>query len=336
MTTNEKNLNNISVFVVLWRKRKIIIALTSLAAITSVIISLMMPDYYKSVAIIFPAKTSSVILDENYSVRGNMTEFGEEENAEQLLQILNSAEIRERVITDHNLYEHYGIDSTQGYARTKITKEYMGNISFNRTRYGSIEIVVLDQNPDTAALIANHIANLVDTVKNRMIRDRVLKPYKIVQAQFDTLMNEMEALKREIRILSDSGVVSMHERGSLIDGLAEARLEGSGSEAIRELQKKISINNRLGTVFDAAIEMRIEKTKRLEALRKIRDQMRADANLAIAHKFQVEYAGPAERKSFPVRSLIVALSTLSTFFFSVLLVLFMERFKEIRAQAAGK
>jgi uncharacterized protein involved in exopolysaccharide biosynthesis len=50
----------------------------------------------------------------------------------------------------------------------------------------------------------------------------------------------------------------------------------------------------------------------------------------------VEYAGPAERKSFPVRSIIVALSTLSTFFFSVLLVLFMERFKEIRAQAAGK
>lgn len=327
--------NSTGVLVLLWKWRKVIIGITLLAAAASVVISLMLPNYYKSVAIIFPAKTSSVILGNNYAAKDNITEFGEEQEAEQLLQILYSAEIRNRIIESHNLYNHYEIDTTDEYAMTKLMKEYEGNISFNRTKYGSIEITVLDKHPDTAAVIANHIADLVDTVKNQMIRRRVEEPYHLVVQQYSNLTDELQSIINKMAVYADSGVVSANERASLIDALAEAR-KNRDAEAIRELKQQIAANNRLGSSYDAYSELREEKARRVEELKELNDQMYADRSIAIAHKFQVEYATPSERKAYPMRSLIVVLSTLSAFLFTALMVLFMDRLKEIRRTAANE
>jgi uncharacterized protein involved in exopolysaccharide biosynthesis len=332
--TEKGTYNSSGVLVLLWKWRKLILIVTGVAAASSVVVSLMMPNYYKSVAIIFPAKTSSVILGKNYAQKDNITEFGEEQEAEQLLQILYSAEIRERIVEAHSLYEHYGIDPEEEFATTQLMKEYNGNISFNRTKFGSIEIQVLDRNPDTAAVIANHIADLVDTVKNRMIRQRLEEPYRLVAQQYESLTDELQSIINKMAVYADSGVVSANERASLIDALAEAR-KNNDQATIRELKQQIGVNNRLGSSYDAYSELREEKARRVEELKELNDQMFADRSIAIAHKFQVEYATPSERKDSPKRSLIVMLSTVSAFLFACLLVLFMERFKEIRAAARG-
>ena len=61
-----------------------------------------------------------------------------------------------------------------------------------------------------------------------------------------------------------------------------------------------------------------------------KEQAEADANSSISHKFIVDIAYPAEKKAYPIRWLIVVISTFSTVFFSVILLLFKEKIKELK------
>ena len=106
-------------------------------------------------------------------------DFGEEEQAEQLVQILQSSRIRDKVIHQFGLMEHYDIDSTDDNKYFKLMKEYEGHISFTRTRYGSISIDVLDEKPELAAEIANKIVGImkknksdIEYVTDRLGHDR--------------------------------------------------------------------------------------------------------------------------------------------------------------------
>ena len=76
--------------------------------------------------------------------------FGEEEQAEQLLQILNSDEISGYIREKYNLMKHYGIKNNEQYALTSTVKEYQDNVTFKRTEFNSVRIDVLDHDKDTA------------------------------------------------------------------------------------------------------------------------------------------------------------------------------------------
>ncbi len=59
-------------------------------------------------------------------------------------------------------------------------------------------------------------------------------------------------------------------------------------------------------------------------------QKKSDYENFLTNKFTVEHAVPADKKSYPVRWLIVVMSTMSAFFFSIVLLIAMDKFKEIR------
>ena len=135
-----------------------------------------------------------------------MLQFGEEEEAEHLLQILNSDEIRYNIIQKYHLMQHYDIDMDDNYPNTKLNKEYDSNISFRRTEFMSIEIKVLDHNPDTAALIANDIASLLDSAKNRMQKTVAIKAFEIVASEYNGLKEYIREIKDSLEILGTLGV----------------------------------------------------------------------------------------------------------------------------------
>jgi capsular polysaccharide biosynthesis protein len=110
------------------------------------------------------------LLLENPSSNTDLLEFGQEEQAEQLLQILYSYEIKMRIIKKYNLLKHYDIDSTSKYKMTRLFSQFKNNITFRRNEFMAVEINVLDKDPQYAADIANDIAALVDTEKKSQIR----------------------------------------------------------------------------------------------------------------------------------------------------------------------
>ena len=124
-------------------------------------------------------------LTERRNGKDDILKFGEQEEAEQMLQILNSDEIRNRIIEKYDLINHYGIDDDYKYKKTELQAIYESNINVDMNKFMAVEIEVLDYDATIAALIANDIAALLDTVKNRMRREIAVSAFTIVSKRYN-------------------------------------------------------------------------------------------------------------------------------------------------------
>jgi len=73
--------------------------------------------------------------------------------------------------------------------------------------------------------------------------------------------------------------------------------------------------------------------ERLIMLRSKYEETKVDATQNIPHKFVVNQAYPAEKKEYPIRWLIVVISTISTFLFTAIAIIAVENYKRITEKA---
>lgn len=314
----------------LWKKRKPIIIITASAFVLSIAVSFMLTPYYMARAVVFPTKSNSV--DYNSNSRNSVVEFGDEADAERLLQVLISPEIRDSLTLKYDLYNHYDLDSNQAHARYEFQKIYEGNIRFERTRYNSINIDVYDKDPVIAANIANDIVRLVDTVMNRMIRQRSVGPMYAVQYEVGLIKTEMGDYSDRLKSLSDSGVVSKDERQNLNAVYLEAKRSGDKEFAV-EMKRKIDATQKYATDYDIYTNLSEFFALRYSNILDVNDQATQYANTNIQQTIRHSMAEVPDKKAKPKRAIIVAFATLSAFLFAVFLLLGLDRLKEIRTNA---
>ncbi|MFT6844242.1 MAG: capsular polysaccharide biosynthesis protein [Flavobacteriales bacterium] len=168
-----------SVIINIVKKRlKIIGVLVVFAAIVSAFFSgpRFIKPQYKSRAVIYPS---------------NLSPYGEESNAEQMLQLLYATNIKDSLIVKYDLYKRYLIDTISSSSRFFINRTISQRISFNETKYESIEIEVMDENPDTAKLMVDEIIIQLNLQARNMHREKYAE---VVEINF----NEME--KQRVRV----------------------------------------------------------------------------------------------------------------------------------------
>jgi LPS O-antigen subunit length determinant protein (WzzB/FepE family) len=309
-----------------WKKRLVLITSASLAFIAGVVISLVLPVLYESTAIVFPTATSTVSFSEQRNAKANSMDFGEEEHAEQLLQILQSSRIKSRIIEQFDLAKVYDLKPDEKNFYYKLGKAYDEHISFERTRYGSIKIAVLDEEPERAAEIANKIVLLIDTVKNEMIKERTIPAYEVNRRKMEKLNRENENLIRRMDSLSALGVVHSEARANLFSALNESK-----NPADREyFRNKIEVNLKFGALYDALADLRENRIEKLTIQEMAYEQAESDAHENFNHKFVVEDAVASDKKAKPKRMIIVLLITLATVIFTLISLLIAERIKELK------
>ena len=319
--------NNKGFLSFLYQKRKIWILFCGAAAVLSTVISFLIKPQYLSTAIVFPAATSSVSFSEQRNAKAAAMDFGEEEQAEQLIQILQSSKIRDRVVSEFKLLKHYEIDPSDANKNYKLNQEYSGHFSFSRTRFGSIKIDVLDEDPVLAAKMANRIVELIDTVKNEMIAERTLPAFKVNQRKLDQMRKDRDLILAKLDSLADLGVIALDVRSNLFQAYVDAKNENDRAE----LKKKIDVNMKYGAMYDGLEYMRNEKIVKIEDFNVSYEQAESDANTKFSHKFIVERAVVADKKEKPKRLIIVLVTTILAFVVSVFSLLLWEKYKELKA-----
>jgi uncharacterized protein involved in exopolysaccharide biosynthesis len=316
--------SNLLLFVIRWRKPLIIV--TMAAAVLSAVFSapMFVTPKFESTVIMFPTSTASIsksLLAKNNVAKEDLLAFGEEEQAEQLIQILNSDEIRSKVVERYDLMNHYEIDTTDQYKFTKLYKEYESNITYKRTEFQSVRVDVLDTDPQIAADMANDIAALVDSVKNRMQKDRAFKAMRIAEAEYTEMKSYVKELEDSLNTLREMGVndyESMSERFN--EAYAKAILEGK-TAAAEKLAVQLKILSQYGGAYVSIRDMLEHEKEQLSHLRAKYQEAKVDAEQTLPHKFIVNNAFPAEKKSYPIRWLIVLVSTVSTFLIALLAII---------------
>jgi uncharacterized protein involved in exopolysaccharide biosynthesis len=324
MSELDKERQNLLVFI--WKKRKILMITTGIVMVCSIVVSLLLTPIYRSTAVVFPAATSTVSFSEQRNAKAASMDFGEEEQAEQLVQILQSSRIRDKIVEQFDLMEHYNISPSDPNKHFKLIEKYNDHFLFVRTRYGSIQIDVLDREPELAADMANKIVDLIDTVKNEMIRERTLPAFEINKRKKEQMEDDREFVLAKLDSLAELGVVSLEGRTNLF----QAYVDSKSAAEKAEIKKTIDVNLKYGSDFDGLEFIRNEKIMKLEEFMVSYEQAESDANTDFNHKFVVERAVVADKKDKPKRMIIVLLATIGSFVFMVFALLIKERINELK------
>ena len=296
--------------VFIYRNLKTLIAVGFLAAVAASGVSLMLDEYYESTVVMFA--TSQHSLGEQFfeeTKKNDLLAYGDTEDAERLLQILNSHRIRNRIIEKYDLYTHYNIDPTEPGAKTDMALTYGSNVSANLTRFGSIRVQVLDTDPELARDMANDMAFLVDSVANSMRNERANEAYKLAIGALAQTSKQIAQAEDSLATLHALGIYDFETQ---VEGLTAqyGMAVASGRSAAANVLKKdlerlgtlANGYNNLSAYLEAAYEQQSLLKKRVEL-------MRVDAETQLSSSFIVDYASAADKKAKPVRWLIVVMTS---------------------------
>ncbi len=331
-TQSDFNSGNLLFFILKWRKPLLIVALA--AAVISAIASFLITPKYLSTAIFFPANNSSIskgVMTEDAQSKNDISTFGEEEQAEAMLQILNSDEIKWKIWYKYDLIHHYDIDPEEKYAQTKLGKTWEKNVSFKRTEFNSIRVDVLDKDPVMAANIANDIAALVDTMRNKMIHDRAKEALAVIEKEFFELQEYMQKLDDSLTVLRQKGVHEYDKQIEMITGVYYKAVAENNQRAVRELQMQLDTLAKYGSAYKSMTENLEFLRERFILLKSKYDEIKVDAEDDMTWKFVVNRAVPAEKKAYPIRWLIVVVSTLSALLLAILIIIGLENYRKYSA-----
>ena len=331
--SNKLDSSHLLLFVFSKLRLFIIVGVVSLIISTGV--SLIIEERFESNVILFAATQSSIgdaFFEE--SKQGDLLAYGETEDAERLLQLFNSNQVRSQIITNHNLYSHYDIDLQELGARTLLQKEYNSNVGADLTRFGSIRIHVLDKDPNVARDIANDMVFLVDSLASALRNNRAKNAFKLAEASYNQALLEIEMAENELSQLYFYGIYDFEAQVQGLTGeygraVAENNMKGAvilkdDLQRISNLANKYNKQtNFLETAYD-----------QLAILKKRFDLLKVDAFTQLPSSLVVDFAEASDKKFYPIRWLIVLVSVLSTLAMTLILLLIFDSLKvgETRSQ----
>jgi hypothetical protein len=329
--------NSFDLVVFLWGRRRLIIGITLLGLIGGVIAAFAIRPLFLSEVIVFPAITNSVskaLLSEQSTGRDDILALGDEEDAEQLLQILHSDMVRERTSTRFDLMKVYRIDPEGAHKNSDLREAYEDHVKFEYTKFGSVRVQVLDEDPQRAADIANFMSAQVDSVWNDMAHERALKGYQIVKAGVDSLTAEIKQMGDSMEVLRSLGVQDYHTQSERYNEYLGAAIVKGDQRAIDVFEGKFKVLAKYGGAYVTLQDRQFNEVKRLSALRMKLEQAQADLQSDLPHKFTVNEAFAADKKAYPIRWLVVAVCTVSALILALLLIVVQENVRKIKKSHA--
>lgn len=259
---------------------------------------------YKSTATVYPA---------------NIVVLSDESESEQMIELIQSTDIKFRVIETFELFDHYEVSKDDPNYVDKILKFYDGNISFQKTPNEAIVISVVDEDPQIASDIADSIICYYNDMVLEMNKEKSAEVVKIYYDSYQKKLVEIDSLavllksyRTEYGLLDLSAQVEKYTEAIYMGkSLDEARtVLGNWKEYGADYQKTDSL------YYYAISDMHTAKRVYESALR--------DVNKKQTYAHVVSKPFPADKKSYPVRWLIVLFSVLGAFLAGVILISIIE------------
>ena len=283
---------------------------------------------YKSTTVVYPTSSNSiskVLISTTYQSEKDIMNFGEDEQTEQMLQVMNSNRVRDKVISRFNLMEHYNIKPDGKYPYTKLNKLYDSRIKFRRTEYNAVKVIVLDSDAEVSARIANEIVEIFDSTMNEMQKEVAIEAYRIVEQEYNALCAEMKQLEDSLNTLRKLGVFDYESQVEMLSRQMAVELGKGNTQGIKNIQEQLDVLAEYGGASYAINERLDNDRLQLSLVKSKYEEAKVDATEFIPHKFVVTSAFKAERKSYPVRWIIVVVTLLSTFLLLLFCVVIYDR-----------
>ena len=310
--------DNQNILEIIWKWKKHLIVVGILAIVVSVIFSspMFIQPKFKSTARIYPSF--------------NIYTFSDESESEQMLEFINSQDIKFRVIDAFNLSEVYKISKNDPMYQTYILAEFNDNVSFKKTEYETIEIRVLDADPKRACAMCDSIISFLDEkirsvhrIKYEEVANISARDLKKLDHELDSIKSKMDVLRKDYKILDYESQAKEVTRG-MVNVLAEQKKNTAGGKELQEWMKNLSEK---GGEYELLANQQKTCMIQRDSIKIIHDQSVSNAHKKINYGQRVQNPVPADKKSYPVRWLIILTSTFAAVFTALLVILVLENKK---------
>jgi len=299
------NINLIKIFAK-WKWHFIIIA--AVAAVMAIIFSspMFIKPRFKSTAVLYPS---------------NIAPYSDESLTEQMLQWLNSQDIKDSVIRKFDLSSHYGIDSTYKYFYSTMLYLYDKNVRISKTQYESVEIVVFDTDPVLARDMANAILNFCNEKIRYIHRSKYQEVVVGVQHMLDIKKAEMDSVKNQMRILgSDYDLIDYDNQSLEISRGYLRTVEGGSTINTKDvLRLKKNIEEKGGELV--LLKARLQNIAgEFSTLTQYYDKALSNAKMDLTYINVISKPQIADKKSYPTRWLIMLYVVTVALVFSLVVI----------------
>lgn len=214
-----KNQDERESFLVLWRRRRFIARNVIAVAILSVFISLLLPKWYSSQALILSSGAGRFNLISAFA-NLPLNEFGfspVSEDISNFISILQSRSVKEHMVERFGLVERYGSRDVE-YAMEALE----GNIDLRVTDEGALSITVLDREPEIAQHMVQEMLAQLDLINRKLGREQGKYNRQFLEERLEQTRQDLSMAEEDLKIFQ--------QRTGVVDILAQvtAQLEAYG------------------------------------------------------------------------------------------------------------
>lgn len=294
-----------------WKWHLIILAI--LAAIASLVVSspLFMKPRFKSTAFIYPS---------------NIAPYSDESETEQMLQWLNSRDVKDSVILKFDLAKHYGIAPTEKYYASTLDYVYNKNVKISKTQFESVEITATD----VERVMARDMVNAILYYTDQKIRATHRIKYKEVLVTMEKVLigknAEIDSVKKQYRELATTyGVYDVEGQSQEITrGELRTVSGGGGGVNAKEVSKlKLGMMEVGGDLLFLGNRIEGMANEYSELMRKY-DMARFDLEKKFTFVNTVTPPQIADKKSYPKRLFVMLYFVAGTLIFSLIAIAIIE------------
>jgi uncharacterized protein involved in exopolysaccharide biosynthesis len=337
MTDNARQVHLIDYLAMIVKWRKFILTNLSIITVTAVVVSLLLPKWYKAGASILPPRqqdlfgtlsTASSLL-KSLPGTGRLPGLGQKNGAYNYLAILKSRSAMEAVVNKFDLINVYDEPDS---SMERAVKDLEDNSRFELLDDESLRIEVLDKDRQRAADMTNYFVEVLNDISIRLgtreaksNREFIEKRLEQSKADLRTAEDSLKAYQERTRFLvaPETNSASLSGIGELVVMKAKKEIElsilrqtTSGDNAmvtqllmeIGAIDKKLAQFPAAGlTSFrlyrDVAIQQKI-----VEILLPMYEQVKVDEQKDVPVLLVLDRAVPPEKKDRPKRMIIVGLT----------------------------
>ncbi|HTA28424.1 MAG TPA: hypothetical protein VK809_11580, partial [Bacteroidia bacterium] len=147
-----------------------------------------MPREYKSYAVVYPS---------------NMSDYSHESPTEQMIEFLNSVDIKNKVIDKFDLRRHYDFPQGSKPFYDRLYAKYDKNVTIKPTEYGAVEIIVYDISPDTAYQMVNGILDMLNKKVEEVQKEKSQEVVDMWTLQLSTKKHQIDSMSSLSKQLSN-------------------------------------------------------------------------------------------------------------------------------------
>jgi capsular polysaccharide biosynthesis protein len=294
-----------------WKKHLLIIVLVTAALAAFFSGPRFITPLYRSYAVVYP---------------DNLKLYSKESSTEQMMQVLNSRDITDSVIQKFDLLKHYRIDTNYKYYRTELLQKFHEKVTIAKTSYEAVKVEVLDENPDTAKLMADAILHYYNLKMQRMQKGKFRELANAYAGQLKREKFVMDSIKNRLRILgTQKGIFEYTYQSQQIMMAYLHNIQGSPSAVNTKEAKRLAKN--MGQYGGELVQLVNMLQHEAAAYVQVKLSYEAEYRHVVSkvtYTNVVTHPFVSDKKAYPVRWLIVLVAVLSVFTLSLIVISFVE------------